>query len=485
MFGLSIRRFETYCDCIRLIEKPKILTIVQSGLGTARLTPARGGRASVRNRTRMHPKAVAAFAERLRLMAEAHNDHDAVGAAILEGCAQHSREGRTLFLAPEVKRHFDHLLSVMLKQKDWSEKYAEKSLESRLVDLFLSLESDSDIETAIAKMTEEMDQAQPRYRAIVPISGIVLATGRSELDFGGSVSLIQFSPQLFEKVFVEPLRRVVATVTNVAPDERENVVQRQVKRLEQMQTALCVSFESATDKEKTEELIEASALPVVDFLQFCVSIFSNETWRYIIDYRGHYAQRSMRPSIVMAVDGSHISTPITATGPMGIFRLDQEKVAELRRLQVLDVARLFGPDKRNEYEDMLHLAITNFAEGERALSPRQKILSFVSSCELFFTQKSETTRAVKEGVAYVMGHNSAQRLHLIKYIEEMYDVRSSTSHAGQSPGEIAQYRLAVLNVILAMVARRHQFNSRADLDRWLDTQRYSVPGDEQIEAAPA
>ncbi len=162
---------------------------------------------------------------------------------------------------------------------------------------------------------------------------------------------------------------------------------------------------------------------------------------------------------------------------MGRFCLGNQQVAELAALGVIHCARLFRPGHRGEYEDLIFLAITNFAEGERAVSPRQKILSYVTALELFFNERSASTQAVVEGVAFLAGKRYTQRKAIMERIAEMYDLRSRVSHSGVAPEEIAVDRRIVLDMILRMISLRGSLKSKDDVRDWIDRQRFSAPGD--------
>jgi hypothetical protein len=73
-----------------------------------------------------------------------------------------------------------------------------------------------------------------------------------------------------------------------------------------------------------------------------------------------------------------------------------------------------------------------FADGERQRSVDGKKLSYTTVFDIFFSMKdtSDTTRAIREGVAFTMWQreNAAERFDQAQFINRVYDSRSRTTH---------------------------------------------------------
>lgn len=412
-------------------------------------------------------RALEAFVRRIETMAHLHNSPENLG----DQNAEHiGIGGKVLYVGALLKPEFEAATDVL--HRKYGARRSRGSLRLRLARLLISYPGDGLPELLVDSMAAELDRERFAFTVTLPLQGIEIDESVT-LDFG-PIELRQFDERVFEERVLRPLKRIVDR-SAIPADQKGPALESQLKIAEPMRQAVCVTFRSDVDRDLTLELLSQQTVPVVDYLQFCASVLSPPSWRHVVEFRGDFAQRAFRPALLLSAD--EFSVVNISSGPLARFRLGEAEVEKLKALGVIDCARLFGPGERNEYEDLLFLAITNFAEGERAVSPRQKILSYVTALELFFNERSASTQAVVEGVAFLAGKNYDRRKAIIERIDQMYDLRSRVSHSGVAPEEIESDRQIVLDMILRMISLRGRFASKGDVRDWIDRQRFSVPGD--------
>jgi hypothetical protein len=448
-----------------LQEAPALL--VEAKSGQSKLLMLRTGDAMNPLESSWDYRAIEAFVARIDEMVVLHNSpenmHDEMG----EHIAQH---GKVLFIGAPLRPAFDGAVAIL--QKKYGHRRSRVALRSRLATLLISYRGNGDGISLVDAMAVELDNERFDLTVTLPLQGIEIF-GDVALDFG-PIELRQFDDELFDERVIAPLKRIVHA-SAMADDKKADALKHQLEYAAPMRHAVCVTFQSHVDRDLTLELLSQQTLPVVDYLQFCASILSPPSWRHVVEFRGDYTHHTFLPAVLLSADGFTVLN--ISTGPMGNFRLDDDGFKMLSALGVVDCARLFGPAERNEYEELLFLAITNFAEGERAVSPRQKILSYVTALELFFNERTASTQAVVEGVAFLAGKNYNQRKGIIEQIERMYDRRSRVSHSGVAPKEIESDRAIVLDMILRMISLRGTFTTKEDIRNHIDRRRFSTFGD--------
>ncbi len=87
----------------------------------------------------------------------------------------------------------------------------------------------------------------------------------------------------------------------------------------------------------------------------------------------------------------------TLPGGAPVVALGADELETLNSWRLLELTGVFGDANGgvgNGYDALLRRAIESFADGDRATSSRQRVLSYIASCELFFTRRSDTTAAV-------------------------------------------------------------------------------------------
>lgn len=427
----------------------------------------------------LHDKAVAAFATRLSALVEvegtAENREDPKR-LVLGFSGEH--EAKYVMVGGTMRESFDAAVAIMRKR--WGQKYGTKSLRDRLARLIIAVREAGEgavLGPIIVAADEEMQAEQFDFAVTIPISGLQIPEA-GHFDFGNGIVLRQLDAAGFTEVVETPIRQRFER-TAYSAEDKERGIAEQLKAAEIFRDSLCLTFRSNVDVELTSERVRASAVPVVDFLQYCVSHFARPPdMQFIVDYRGDFGRGWFRPFLMVDAAGFSLQN-LREDARIGTFILDGHGIGRLRAGGLLDCAPLFAATQVSEYENLIRIAVASFAEGERAVSKRQKIVSYVAAVEVFFNEDGrDIVRDIAESVAFLVGKNVTQRREIILRIKDLYQMRSDAAHVATEPAHVWEERLIVMRLLAELIGRRAEFRTRKNLKDWVNQKRLSVPGDE-------
>jgi|SRR5579883_1194760 len=420
----------------------------------------------------MHPQKLEAFAARLDEFVSLMESSEHLELVSQSRTRRILHEGITLQLSAVTGPVFENMRQKMLSEPTWTAKYSERTLEAELSRAIIARQSGSSAREYITQMALRLDATQPRHRVWVPISGVSLAVD-TNFSFG-RVELVQMTDAIFE---TEVAARLPSTVTVQGAEDIFLYTVEIESDLDH--AALYAVYTIDADALKATEVVDDFVGPVADYLQFCLADTADR-YSSIVDYKGRYRRRNINTALV--VDEQSGQAQLLALDERTLVRMtiNQARLAILSQQGITALAPVFGRNNveaETEYTQLIFRAVRVFAEGERSTSLRQRILSYVTACEVFFAEKGDVTRTVTEGVAYIIGTDYEGRKAVLKAMRDMYDVRSSATHTGLEPSNVALYRRQVLYVLRHMIAVRkndpERFQTKADIMAWIDRQRFS------------
>lgn len=423
----------------------------------------------------MHEKKIDAFVSRLNNLVASMQSPEHLKLIDEHRTKRIVHDNKVLHLSEVTKPDFDDLLKKMHSEGDWNRRFSERTVRNEVFGAILAVLDGADSKAYVLAMASRIDGWHPRHRVLVPLSGVMLGA-EVNIEFG-RVALLQMNEELFATEISGRLPPEVAIYSGDGLFVFGVDVQEDLDK-----TALYAEYTVETDARKAAELADEYVAPVADYLQFCVAIINGARHTCLVDYKGRYLRKNVSPVVISNEDAGTASLDSIDDERYVRMGITHASFALLQRCGIVEIARLFGlPDiaAEDEYTQLIYRAIRVFAEGERSTSPRQKILSYVTACELFFSQKYETTRAVTEGVAFALGADYDARKVVREALIKMYEARSSATHEGFEPDNVALYRRQVLKVLLQMIRMKRlepeKFRAKADLTAWIDRQRLSGP----------
>jgi hypothetical protein len=421
----------------------------------------------------LHPRAIDAWARSIEELRAMHGQQDRD--VIFQPIPHYTHDGKTIWFGPSVRKIYDPLLKRVVKR--WGARLATETLETRLRNLILDEDPATTTAEKVANFSSELDAEDPHYRVVFPLNGISLG---APLEVSAAVRLVVMDDGLFDELAGDPLEKMLQDNDLISEDQKAFYRNLTGRARDFLRERACIVVELPMDNEKVMELLvgegdaAGEGLPIVDFLQFCLACAAPEYQRSIVDWRFLYASNDTRVPYPMISSDLQSGTIQFKRGGNASHRITNAEIAELERLEVLKIVHLFdGLCERNDYDELLYLAIRAFAEGEREQSARARLLHYTTAFELFFSEAYETTRAVSEGVAFVWTDDPDDRMEVADFVGTIYKARSRSSHSGQRARDVQGARRVALVVILALIQRRSTFETVAGLKKWLNWQRFS------------
>ncbi len=371
-------------------------------------------------------------------------------------------------------RSDDPLLEKVVKR--WGNRLATSTLETRLRNLILDEDPSTITAEKVAELSAGLDAEGPHYRVVLPLNGIALD---ASLDVSPAVKLVVMDDGLFDELAANALETML--VENDHLDESQKAFYRDLtKRAKDfLRGHVCIVVELPMENEKIMELLvgegdgAGEGLAIVDYLQFCLACAAPEYQRSIVDWRFQYASSGIMVPYPMVSLDLQSGTIQFKRGGNAAHLITIAEIEDLKRMGVLGIVHLFdGLCERNDYDELLYLAIRAFAEGEREQSARARLLHYTTAFELFLEAR-ETTRAVSEGVAFLWTDDPEDRIKIADFVGGLYGARSRSSHSGQRARDVQGARHVALVIILALIQKRATFETKAGLQNWLSWQRFS------------
>jgi|GEM_PF-6803308 len=319
----------------------------------------------------------------------------------------------------------------------------------------------SDFEVAATSIEDSLQENLGRQRAFVGFWGFHLTNG-VVLDFG-TYRLQQLGPEGYDREIIEPFRAFRGTDH---PDLSEDVA-RIEKNTDYLRNVpvLIVDYEGAAEGAK--DTVRPVAEHVAEFVQFLLA----PSWRSrddvkIIDHRGGYHGRFSTVMPVLSLDNDALDLPDVRENPWGgeIGKKQMEVAAHTGILDLLPAVPR-GPSKTDSLTDMLLRAIQLFADGERATSQRQAIVSYIGACEALFGHRRQAEQYTCTGIALCLGHDfdAAYRA-----ATALYGQRSRATHQGISPDGIGEARRAAYRSIDYVLRHKAELHSKKAIRRWIE-----------------
>jgi hypothetical protein len=385
-----------------------------------------------------------------------------------------TRRGISINLFGRSYETFAKALSALKKLKfatSHSDEHLEESLKDALAAILLQ---PAQTDQLILDLLHELDTSPPHFKAIIPFFGIELKVPDFKV---GRVLFATFSKEAYEDL-TSKLSRIVDTMRNSA-EQKDAFLQMQKQDLSHLINATIAQVEVDGDTELSVSRAEHECRTARDYLQLIDAMFDTTDLKVRVDFE-RPQQLGMRPRILVARDLTQIHINHYRFGPYANLVLTEERVKRLGDVGLSELADILGrPERsRTEIEDMLTQSVHWFANGEIQDEPENKLLSYVTCLDMFFSipGTGDTARSVSEGVAFLLGKDKQWRLEIYETVKEAYDRRSSASHSGTRLEDLAiipKIRILALNVIGEMVKRRDAFPNRAGIREWLLDMRLS------------
>ncbi|HTW85400.1 MAG TPA: hypothetical protein VMD91_15125 [Candidatus Sulfotelmatobacter sp.] len=355
----------------------------------------------------------------------------------------------------------------------WSEKYLD-SAESDLVGAAIDDPSEDAVLTATTRAVECLEREAPKFTVVLPIARLFL----------GKMRLV-FPDIKLHTITAARQRRIRSMFFRIVESTPHNKVEKERLRGEivEMTTLLlnqpCAEVIVRTDPDKAQAEAERRVAPILDFLQLA-SVVYEPPERGIRIRTGGDLLTKQPITLVIASDESSIHTMNRFLFDFR-FEMNANRLASLKKSgfrAILD-ALAKSEEERTDFEKRMLTSMHWIADGSRQELLENKITSFITSIETFFTSDgggNPLSRDLAEGSAMILSSNLKNRLMLSETIGELYRLRNKISHAGEKiENDKAERQLREISVnLLALIGKiPKKFNNIKEFRDWLKERRLS------------
>ncbi len=357
-------------------------------------------------------------------------------------------------------------ISVIQTVPQWNEAYPRDAIQKRIID---SMFDGGEADAAVQRLVDGLVVDCKAIRAYVAFSGFHLEPD-VEIQIG-KYSLRVLGTTGVESEIIERLNQHMEAAKY---SEELRVTERERYRTYLLKHAnlpvLVVEYHGSIDG--AAKLVEPIAEHVALFMQFCIGALTERYYDnpIIVDYRGRFTGEFSAFMPVMTIEFDQLSLPNLRGFPYDCV-IAKDDVTKLQNLGVLALANQFlelPSDTPNAIKNLLMRAMASFADGERAVSNLSRMTAYVTSAEVFFSQKDRVVASVTRGLAAANSTNESEYEQNLGLAENVYKQRSEAVHQGFEPtwGYIA--RKLALGAIFRMISMQGELTTRKKVRDWLE-----------------
>ena len=338
-----------------------------------------------------------------------------------------SRNGVGFFLQDEPLVKYDAFMAKW-NRKPWSTKWSEKYRVDLIQAAILKAwNAEDDGAAAFTEVAAEFDAEPERFSVWLPLGGIDVDVENLQL---GSVRIVKLT-QARANELLQAVAAINAQTLN-SDEVKAQLLQYATQMVQGLLGVTCAEVTTAGDPERSQELAEQACLDIIDVLQFMSGMFVDPDERIRIDFRS-FDSSGYRPVLLLSEGRTHFVPSQNRFGASGNFALTQQRLVQFDEWNLSAIFDILSkvPEERSEIELLILRAVHWFADGDLQRHMENKLQSYVTCLDMFFTERgAEVGAAVQDGVAWMMADDAEHRLYLHQFVADVYDFRSRSSHDG-------------------------------------------------------
>lgn len=387
-------------------------------------------------------------------------------------------KGFTFCLVNDIVDLYEDVCRQLLKRQDWSSKFSEKYISSKLHRLLAELLENDDMSKAseyVGKLIYELESFSEEQLVLLPLTGIAMLVPSQEL---GRITLRNISQSDTEELFV-PYKTNIAQ-SDLTPTEQAQGLQRLRQEIYPVvQGRICAEFRVIAEAQRAIERAEEECRRVLDLLWYAIPLIFPRGYHFKIGLWKE-ATRDSSETLVLTLQSPTFLKSSKLVGPNADFILNEQTVQLLERIGVFEMAEILKKPvgEVQGFEETLLRGIHWFANAQIQVERENDLLGLMTCLETFLTSENsdKISNTVAEGVAFVLGNTLEERKNLKKQIKNFYNKRSRISHGGQKAifdSDLEELRTLTGVFLAKMIQRKDEFKERKDLDEWIEGQKLS------------
>ncbi len=341
--------------------------------------------------------------------------------------------GSSFFLTADVIKERSLLFKQILQEKDWASKFSEEYISKALEPLIVKAakrETNEKIAEYFDQLVTQLDSYSQERTVLLPIASILMEV--DTLTIGKFILRHMTDAQVTE--FANSIEAALTESEKILSQKEQSIFIWNKFIFEHMRDRVYAEFSLIAEPQRAVERTELECQQLFDLLLYSIALVDADKYNFTIEF--------LREASYVA----HHYTSITYTGSFEVdlisrninsssyFTITSEVVERMRQIGVFEVGEILKKEiGRTKFENVLIRSIHWFANALTQIENGNKLLSLITSIEMFFSTRTtdRIANTVAEGTALILGSNFEERKQLKQKIKDFYDKRSRVSHEGQ------------------------------------------------------
>lgn len=412
----------------------------------------------------MHKKAIEKIAIQLNEIAKAVLP-PGQGEGPFKGLWMHDEVAYSL---PQDKQgEFNEITRLILKERQFSERFSEEYISKKVKTVFASLLKDPSIDVCneLEALLGELEKFDEKNTVYVPIKGV-----RLTLDYElGNVKLIR--PTDENKDQIKNKIREIISKSKAEDEKKSQMTAIFEKELEEwLGKYTLAEYSVVAEPSRAYERAKEETRRVLELFRFA----SKAIYPMSEDIRvGLKGEPSFDTRMAFVISEGKLSTKSDNEGSIRPFEFDGHAKEIMEKIGVFRVSEILKKPNQTNFEEVILRAIHWFSSALQQAEIENSFLALIIALETIFTAErgNPITNTVAEGVAFVLADELEHRKKLKKTIKDYYGMRSGVAHGGKKSVLLSDYYNLINivgSILVVLIEKTGEFENQKDFSEWIE-----------------
>lgn len=376
-------------------------------------------------------------------------------------------DGVTYSLTNEAARTFNEVVTQLLRQKHFSQKFSAKYIEKKLKKLFADLltNNEYDLEKGVSELANELAEFNQKNIVFLKIEGILLSACLV-------IGKVRFVPG--DDYLIDSIKTNSDWIINTSKNDDESkksihqLIEQQIRR--EFHGSCVGIVEIDAEPLRAFEIAKEEVRRAIDLLRFSSKAIYPISEDIRVGLKGDHP-KSYRQGIIISENGFNMQ--MDSVGSVRPFEIDENAIRRMDEIGVFLLSDALSKKQTNNLEEALIRAIHWFSVALTQNESSNAFLFLMVALEsLFKAEKGNSIGGtIAESVAFIMSDNLEGRKKIITIVREYYGKRSGVAHGGNksiSDSELYNLINIVGTTIMSIIQKLSELRSQKELMDWID-----------------
>ena len=376
-------------------------------------------------------------------------------------------DGVTYSLTNEAARTFNEVVTQLLRQKHFSQKFSAKYIEKKLKKLFADLltNNEYDLEKGVSELANELAEFNQKNIVFLKIEGILLSACLV-------IGKVRFVPG--DDYLIDSIKTNSDWIINTSKNDDESkksihqLIEQQIRR--EFHGSCVGIVEIDAEPLRAFEIAKEEVRRAIDLLRFSSKAIYPISEDIRVGLKGDHP-KSYRQGIIISENGFNMQ--MDSVGSVRPFEIDENAIRRMDEIGVFLLSDALSKKQTNNLEEALIRAIHWFSVALTQNESSNAFLFLMVALEsLFKAEKGNSIGGtIAESVAFIMSDNLEGRKKIITIVREYYGKRSGVAHGGNksiSDSELYNLINIVGTTIMSIIQKLSELRSQKELMDWIE-----------------